>query len=453
MSKGTLAVLLSAPLLLLTSGCGIDPGHEAEREFVEHFTTAYPDHVVDTRTAAADKLPWIGGDMAGALVLADDTPPEVFADILADLTTWQPGSGSNYEPVGLVANGVGVCLADEQQEQLQALRDALYAEGLALEGSWPCPEALYGRDSSYQGTLDQVARDAAVVRELWDGPGDLRLRAAVSDLSGTIDHSWPGLPDTLGATLEVVDAQQQVVAWTLTDDGLRIAITPTVDPGPTQAAATAAAGPDLTVQLMQGSLDADRAASLADLAHVADALRPVEGVSSVTVNDTGVVVATPDPGAVRRIYDAALEHGEFEEDLALRIRVDLPGAGGTTQNYFVRTPGGDDELLPLFEDLLASEVVTRVWVSSPLPVLDPDNPQPGVPTIPGVRLSLAGPVVDTVPALRGILPDGLRLSLTGPDHRDSVDLTTAPTIAAEDLRTIFTVPDLEAIAAAWNAAG
>ncbi|MCK0110691.1 hypothetical protein MWU75_00840 [Ornithinimicrobium sp. F0845] len=450
----SLAALATASLVVLTSGCGIDPGHQAEQEFIDHFTQTYPDHVVDTLTAASDKLPWVGGEMAGTLVLADDTPPEVFATILDDLTTWAPDANSNYQPIGLVANGVGVCLDNEQQDQMQSLRDALYADGLALQGSWLCPAAIYGSHSVYKGTLADVTRDAEVVRQVWDGDGELRLEAEVNTPTGTIDHSWPELPDTLQATLDAVAAEQQIVTFELTDEGLRVAVTPTAELEATQEAATAAAGPGLPVTLMQGSLSPEKAAAMADLAHIPDALRAVEGVTSVTVdpNHMSVAVATRDPAAVRGIYDAAMEHPEFDEDLTLRIQVSLPDADAG--NRFVRFPGGDDELLPLFLDLLSSEDVTRVWVTSPLPVFDPDSPQPGQPSVPGVRITLARPVVETVPELRDILPDGLRVNLTnGEDHRDSVDLTTAPTLTAEDIDSIFTIPDLEAIAAAWNAAG
>jgi len=452
----SLAVLATASLALLVSGCSAFPGPEAQEEFTEHFTSTYPEHVVDTQTASSGKMPFMGATMEGSLVLADDTPPEIFATILDDLTAWEPDAGGvTYEPVGVVANGVGVCMGDEQQEQMQSLRDALYAEGLALQGSWPCEEPIYGSATTYRGSLADVTRDAEVVKRIWDGSGELRLEAGVFPPSGTIDHAWVEIPDTLEATIEAVAAEQEIVTFELTDEGLRIAVTPTAGLEATQEAATAVAGADLPVTLMQGSLSPERAAAMADIAHIPDALRTVEGVTSVSVNahNNTVAVATEDPAAVHGIYDTATEHPEFDEDLHLQIVVNLPGVDGTTPNHFVRYPGGDDELLPLFLDLLASEDVTRLWISSPLPVFDPDNPQPGRPTVPGVRITVAGPVVESVPELRGILPDDLRVNLTnGEDHRDSVDLTTAPTLTADDVDSIFTIPDLEAIAAAWNAA-
>lgn len=443
-----LAIVAACSVALLATGCAIDAGHDAERNFIEHFTSTYPDQVVDTTTFAAESLPFTGGQMAGAVIVADDTPPEDFATILDDVATWDAGRGVTYDPLGVVGNGVGVCLTDEHQEQKQALRDALYADGLALEGQWPCPQRLKATESIYQGTLAQGMQDAETVRRLWDGPGEFRLVGEFTEPWGTVDYPWPDLPPTLDDALHAVEAEHDIVGFELTEAGLRIAIAPTGGLEQAQESAQAAAGADLPVQLLQGSLDAAKADQFGGLADIADDLRTVPGAESVSVTQVGgVAVTTRDAGALAAIVDRALTHEDFAAEGQLVIRVIHPGPDGQNEtSTYTRWPGGTGELLPVFEQLLDQDVVSWIAMTDPLPSPNPDDPP-----IPGLKIRLTGTVVDGLPQLRSALPDGLLVTVTGADHRDTVDFTTAPRLSASDLDSIFTVPDKEAIAKAWNA--
>lgn len=437
----SLVLAAGAVLVMTTSACSLSPAHSAAEDLTEHFTTAYPDHVLEAQTTAADQLPFVPGDLVATLVLADDTPPEALTEILGELVAWEPGNGATYQPIGVVANGVGICVDDPQQDAKVALRDQLYAEGLALEGTWGCSSGFVVTEPQYAGALDVLLRDTELVGPLLTGDAaELRLLASVDTPYGSIDHPWASLPETLAPTLDAVAAEHPLQIFALTDEGLQIAVRPTSETSGLLEVAEAVAGPDLPVQIMQGSLDPDRSTGFAERAHLADALGAVAGVDAVRLDPQSYVsVTTSDLGAVRDIYDAAMELPEFRETETLRITVAAPGPDGTSLRHdYSHPPGADEAHLDLFGALVEHEVVTRVSLSDPGPE--------------GARLTLS--VTDTLPSslpqVKGLLPDGLQVTAQGADWREVVDFTTARTLEANDIVTNRTIPDLEAIARAWN---
>lgn len=440
----SLVLAASAALVMTTSACSISPAHSAAEDLTEHFTTTYPDHVLEAQTSAADHLPFVPGDLTATLVLADDTPPEALTEILGALVAWEPDNGASYQPVGVVANGLGICVEDPQQGAKVALRDQLYAEGLALEGQWGCSRGFAVTEPQYAGALDVLLRDTETVRPMLTGDAaDLRLLASVDTPYGSIDHGWTTLPDTLAPTLDAVAAEHPVQTFALTDDGLQVAVQPTSDATALLAVAEAAAGPDLPVQIMQGSLDPDQAAGNAERAHLLDALSAVDGVDGVRLDPQHyVAVGTSDISALRAIYDTAMELPEFRETETLRITYSAPGSDGTSvQHDYSHPPGADEAHLDLFGSLVEHEVVTRVALSDRGPE--------------GARLTLAltGTLPESLPQVKDLLPDGIQVTAEGADWREVVDFTTARTLEPGDIETNRTIPDLDAITRAWNDAG
>lgn len=430
----------AAAVVLLTSACGsVAPAQAAAEEFETHFTSAYPDEVVEVVTTAAGKWPWARGDMAGSLVLADDTTPEVLATILDEVTTWQPSENSSYDGVGVRANGVCLSPADPQQEQKLLLRERLYAEGLALQGTWPCPTWLSG-ETTYAGSIEDLMRDTDVVRGTWTGAdGDLRVLAELTEPRGSVDHTWITLPDTLPDVLDAVHQEQPVKIFELTEDGLRVAVTATTTLADLQQVADGAAGADLTVQVMQGSLDADKAAQIEELAAVADHVRTVPGVTGADVTMPGQLsIGVGGADAIAAAHVAAVTHPDIG---AARVEITLdaqdPDNEWARHRYFWQR-GGTDASLTAFIDLVEHEAVSFVHLSNR--------------TTPTASVTLAVPLADGFAQLKTVLPDGLALEVAGSDALASVEFTTARTLAPGDLTSRFTTPDLDQLAHDWNAA-
>lgn len=430
----------TAAVVLLTSACGsIAPAQSAAEEFEAHFTAAYPDAVVEVVTTAAGKWPWARGEMSGALVLADDTSQQVLTTILDEVTTWQPDENSSYDGVGVLANGLCLSSADSQQEHKLTLRERLYAEGLALQGTWPCPTWL-GGESTYQGSVQELVQDTEVVRSLWStADGDLRVVADLSEPHGSVDHSWITLPDTLPEVLTALQQEHPIRTFELTDAGLRVAIPTTTRIGELQEVADTTAGPGLTVQLMQGSLDAEKAAQIEELAAVADHVREVPGVTGADASLPGqLVISVEGTEAVAAAHEAAVTHpdiGSARVEIALDAQD--PDNEWARHRYFWQQ-GGTDEALAAFIALADHEAVSFV--------------QLGNSADPTVSVTLAVPLADGFAQLKPVLPAGLAAEVTGVDALASVEFTTARTLAPGDLTSRFTTPDLDQLTSDWNAA-
>lgn len=430
----------AAAVVLLTSACGsVAPAQAAAEEFETHFTSAYPDEVVEAVTTAAGKWPWARGDMSGSLVLADDTSPEQLATILDDVTTWTPEENTSYDGIGVLVNGICLSPSDSQVELKHLLRDRLYAEGLALQGSWPC--RTWGKsESAYEGSLQDLMQDTEVVRNLWtDADGELRLVADVDTPHGSVDHVWAALPATLPDVLTAVRQEHPVRTFELTEAGLRVAVTATTRIDELQELADGVAGADLVVEIMQGSLDADKAAQIEELAAVADQVRALPGVTGADVHQPGqLVIGVEDSAAIAAAHEVAVTHPDLgSATVEITLSAQDPDNQWARHRYFWQ-PGGTDEALEVFIDLVGHEAVSLV--------------QLGNRTTPSVSVTLAMPLADGFAQLKPVLPDGLAVEVKGNDALASVEFTAARTLAPEDLTSRFTTPDRDQLASDWNAA-
>lgn len=425
---------------LLLAGCGSAwPTSDARERFVEHFTTSYPDHVVETITESYEKFPFAGGELSGVVVLTDDTPPEVFGEVLDQVLSWETGNAASFDGVGVLANGVCVFASDDQQTLKQHLRDRLYAEGLALQGTWPCPSWL-GQETAYQGSLQDLAEDTGTVRNLWGETDDaLRLVAEVHSPYGSVDHVWTTLPGILPDVLTAIGQEHPVKTFELTDDSLRVAVPVTTRVVELQELADGVAGDDLVVEVVPGSLDADKAAQVEALAAVADRLRTVPGVTGVDVRQPGgLVVSVKDGGAVAAAQEAAVTHPDLgSATVEIILDAQDPDDPWARHRYFL-SPGGTDQALEVFVALIGHEDVSFVQFRNQAE--------------PSASVELSVPLAAGFPQLQEVLPDGLAVKVTGSDAIAWVEFTSARTLDPGDLQTRFTTPDLAQLARDWNAA-
>lgn len=436
--RHTTLVATTASCLLLAGCASAWPTSNARERFVDHFTTSYPDHVVETITESSEKVPFAGGELSGVVVLTDETPPEVFGQVLEEVLSWETGNAASFEGVGVLANGVCVFASDDQRELKQHLRDRLYAEGLALQGTWPCPTWL-GQETAYEGSLQELAEDTGTVRDLWgEADGALRVVADVHTPYGSVDHVWTTLPDTLPDVLTAIGQEHPVKTFELTDDSLRVAVAATTRVTELQELAEGVAGDDLAVEVLQGSLDADRAAQIEALAPVAERVRAVPGVTGVDVRQPGgLVVSVEDTDTVAAAQEAAVTHPDLGS-ATVEITLDArdPDHQWARHRYFVSS-GGTDEALEDFVELIGHEDVSVVQFRNYAE--------------PSASITLRIPLSDGFAQLRPVLPDGLAVSVTGSDAIASVEFTVARTLAPEDLSSRFTTPDLDQLARDWNA--
>lgn len=426
---------------VLTSACGaVSPAHSAAEEFEEHFISTYPDTVLEAVTTATDTWPWLGGEMSGSLVLADDTPPEVLSTILDEVATWQPGENATYDGVGVLANGICLFGSDSQLARKQVLRDRLYAEQLALVGSWDCPTWL-GGESQYVGSLEDLMEDTAMVRSLWDnGDGPLRVSARLHDPYGSVDQVWATVPESVPDVLTAIRQEHPVKTFDLTDGDLRVAVTATTRVAELQALADSVAGADLVVEVMQGSLDTEKAAQIEEIATVADQVRAVPGVLGVDVHHPGqLVISVTDSTVVRAVHEAAVTHPDLgSATVEITVEAHDPEHQWARHRYFWQA-GGSEAPLEAFLDLVGHESVSVVQVSNRAE--------------PGASVELSVPLAEGFPQLKEVLPDGLAAKVTGSDALAWVEFTAARSLDPADLQTRFTTPDLAQLARDWNAAG
>lgn len=444
----TATLALAAAAAVLVSGCGAAfPGGAAADEFTAHFTAAHPEYVEEAVTQSDGKFPYLGGRMTGALVLADDTPPEVLTQIFDEVIAWQPEENASYEPVGVQANGVGLCLDDPQLESKLDLRDALHAADEALAGRWACP--LWGVPEGippwYSAVQDDFTRDTALVTELL-GDSELVVHAKVSEPSGTVESTWTEVPPHLQETLDAIAAAQRVQSFEYDDaQGLRVAVPPTTDLTATQAIAEEAAGPELPVEITQGSLDPARATVLEQLGPVADDLRAVPGVASVGVVPDSITVVVEDPEVAQAVRDTALEHPEFAQvSLRIEFLAVADGVRSTYHRYLIR-PGAAGGQVELFQALTDADILQ---VATLMEHADGEGEGEGT----HLTLTLDAPLAQGFAQLKAVLPDGIWVEVKGNDSHAVVEFRTARDLAADDLETRFNTPDLAQLARDWTAA-
>ncbi len=438
MSARVSTALVAVAAVLVTSGCGaLSQGADAAEEFTEHFTSTHPDHVIDTITNATDELPFTG-KVSGTLVLADDTPPEVLDALLTEVEEWRPDTSAAYTPMGVQAGGLGICLDDPQREAKRELRTALYAEGLVLDGEWACAPWRTSTEPVYRGSLTDLVADTERVDSVLPADHDLVLTAEVSDPWGTVTTRWTGLPDTLADTLEAVAQLHPVAGFRLEGDVLAVNVGEDADLTEARTVAGQAAGPDLEVQVLRGSLDADEAAANEALLPVVQSLREVPGVDTASAARGTLEVTTQDPAALRPIYDAVLDHPDFPEGGSLRLRVVDAGETSPVEGSSYSTSVGDAHL-DMFAGLVALDTVQDARLLEPVP---------GQPA--AMHVTLTGAFPEGIASLKPVLLDGTAVTVHAPDSLQRVELTVARTLTEDHVSTMFTDPDVAAIRKAWN---
>lgn len=427
-----LAALAVIAVGLLLAGClPVNAGSAAMDEFEERVNADYGEWVESFRLSSNNTLPFMG-DAFGSVVLRPDTPPEVFAEVY-DFVTGYSGPG-DFDGSGVEANGVGVCAGDAQLAARQQLRDALHAAGTSLAGDWPCPPRAGDVPLPYAATLDELDADLQTVRSLGAGAG-LQLVATITDPAGMVAGPLDAVPAALPDTLRAVAALTGVERFEADGTALRIAVTPTADLGAVQAAAERAAGADLEVEVLPGSLDASEQAQYAELGPVVDALRQLPGVDEVQAQTQSVEVRTADPQQAVAIHDAAVAMPELD---ALGFRLVVAGAPQSLSAEYFRPIGGADEHFGAFAALLASPGVTEVTVH-----------EAGRQAV-WVAVEVAGPLLDAV-QLKALLPMGVPAQLGSDADGTHLRFTTAEHLAPGALSGLSDRVDLQAFAAAWNA--
>lgn len=434
-------VLVSAGAALL-SGCGSAwPAGEAEGRFVEHFTTAYPEQVAETVTEASAKVPFVGGELSAVLVLTDDTPPDLFTEIVEEVIAWDAGGAVTYDGRGAIANGVGVCAGDEQRAAKGELRSRLHAAGQSLAGNWPCTTWERAEGASYTASVTDFTTDTAAVRELLGDDADVWVRAELHEPWGTVEAPWAEVPHELGGTLSAVAEVMPIRSFEFTaTHGLRVAVPATTDLSAAHEAAERAAGP-MPVEVVQGDLDPAKAAEIELLGPVADHVRAVPGVLDVGVRPGHVAISVTGPDVVAAVADAARTHpGLGGASVQLTLSAARHDESWARHRYLWQA-GATTDSVPAFVDLTGHDVVATVEVVDP-----PDG-------APRLVLELAAPIEEGLPLVKALVPDGVEVTVRGNDALATVEFRSARTLTSQEVTSRFTTPDLDRIVREWNAAG
>lgn len=430
-----LAGLAATAVALLLTGCiSANAGSAAEDAFTERLTADYGDWVEELRIDAHNTLPFMG-DANGSVVLRADTPPDVFAEVVQFVESYQ-GPGS-FAGSGVQANGVGVCFGDPQVDAKQQLRDALHAASAALAGEWRCPPRPGDVPLPYSGTLEAFDGDIALLRSLGTGTG-LELTASLTEPDGSVSGPLDEVPGSVAATLRAIDGVSEVLRFQLEGAALTVAIAATADPAPAQSAADAVAGPDLVAQVVLGSLDPAEQARYAELGPLVDDLRALPGVTHVEASPGAVTLRTLDPLQVTAIHDAALAHPEFTE-LALSIEVGDAGWTMGASRYF-RPADGQSQHIADFAAIVATDGVTQVVLN-----------EAGGGRERWLSVEVDWPIMDVV-RLKGVVPMGVAAQLASSADDLALRFQLADQLRAEDVSEWQDEVDLEVFAAAWNAA-
>ncbi|GAA1423841.1 hypothetical protein [Agrococcus citreus] len=436
MRRSILWVAPAVAAALLLSGCGPVNAGSAARDQVEAALEAeFGEHIEELRISSTNDLPFTGRAF-GSVVLLPETSPEVFAEVVAFVASFQPSSAS-FDGSGVQANGVGVCVGDPQADRKLELRDALHAAGASLAGEWSCATRATDDALPYAGTAADLDADADLLRSI-ELPSGLRLEGSLSEPDGRVSVAIDRLPDTVGETLAAVGAAAEIAQFALEDGVLTIAIAPTADPAPVQAAADAAAGRDLRPRVVLGSLDPAEQARFEELAPLLDALREIPGVDGVEAASTGVTLRTLDPRQVTAVHDAAVAHPELA-DLALTILVG-DGTAATGALEYSRPRGAQSDSIDAFAALAVDPGVADLTVR-----------EAAVGGDRWVVVELTGELADMV-RLKPVLPIGAPAQLSSATSGETVRLTIADPLAPDDLDDVAGTVDREALADAWNAA-
>lgn len=421
---------------LLFSGCGpVNAGSAAAERFEQAVRADYDEWVEGFNLSEHNTLPF-AGSANGSVLLRAETPPEVFDEVLAFVEQYPD---DRFEASGVQANGIGVCVGDAARDAKHELRAALHAAGGALQGEWRCPPRPGDPDVGYHGDFAAFAADLPLLRSAAAGlGGPLTLQGSVTDPDGSVSGALDALPASAPAALEAIAAMAEVVRFALVDAQLTVAIVPTADPAPVQAAADAAAGDDLTVQVVLGSLDPSEQATYADLAPLLDELRALPGVDGVEARTLEVTLRTSDAAGVQALGEAALEHPEFHDPQAgLSLRIEL--GGGDRPTTYWRPADASTDHLARFAALVQREDVTEVTL----------NEASGSGNA-WLAVRVTGTLADAA-VLKPDLPVGIPVQLYGEANRNAARFTVAGQLTIDDLGSVRDEADGQAFLDAWNA--
>lgn len=434
-----LAGFAAAAVGLGLTGCSWNAGPKAEQEIADHFTSRYADDVIRVDAHTISEVPG-RPTLATAVVLRPETSPQVFEAVYADLVAFEPSTSVDYQPIGVDANGIGVCPGDGQREAKQALRTRLQATGQSLKGSWTCAGNRPHRMKPYTGTLQDFAADAATVRPLLATAPEVTVDAALREPEGSVTGPWSRVPATLKPTLDTIARDQQISRFALDGNRLRVAVQPTSDLSATRTAAERAAGSELEVEVHMGSLDGSQDPTEAgpeEFGPVVDALRRIPGVTRVEVTTATLRVTVADPSRLVSVHDEALALPEFTSSMHLQLLV----GERPQQSEYTRAATSSGGHVQAFADLVAAPPVTHVKM------IEAGDQQEF-----WLRVNVSEPIVTAAPRLKPIIPEGMLVEFYSPSDRALVTITARDQITEADVRTRTSDLDPAEIVRAWNAA-
>lgn len=445
------AALLAASVaaLVALSGCSVDPAGNAAADLEAELREEFGDHVISVESVKSNTLPFVG-ELYPRVVLSDSTPPDTLLAVYQALVDYPHPSRVTFVPVGVEANGVGVCVHDEHREASIALRSALHERESRLEGAWSCPASTRDR-ARYDGDWAALVADTELVQSLGEHASAVVLNASVRDFSlptgrvtGTVTGPWSQVVGAaeVPAALAAVSDHAHVRSFGLVGDTLTVVVEPTQRVDEAVEAARTAVDAGLQVAVQQGNVagvDEERFAALAPLA---DAFRAHPQVRAVTTDVVDLVVAT---GAAEAVPSLALlwdEHPEVRDSTSITIRVERPRPDGAVGfNTYRRGAASDQELLATFITLLATDGIQSVAVQ------DDAGPDQG-----RLILNFEEDRLDLLAQVRDQVPTGVTLVVYGFTDRGSATFVADGDLSPEDISGAAgqTREERQRVADAWN---
>lgn len=434
------AALLGAVTIL--AACNPDAGTKAKGELAQEMRAQIGDHFVDVTGRATNDMPG-AGHLDGEIEVRADTPADVFAEAMAAVEAFEPEARAGYRPVGVRANGVTVCFDDPQREVLLSLREWLRETGQSLQGQWACGSPSLERPPGYRGTLAAFVADTERIRPLLEREPARRLTLAgeLSRPNGSLAGSWAEVPPTLGPTMALLEDRHDVVRMQLDGSVLQVAVDPVQDLSQTEAAVAEVAG-DLDVRLYQGAIDDAGQEAYASFGPLADSVRAQEGVTRVQVRANHLQVRVQDVSAVRAVHDLVFG-ADRPEGTHLEIVVPSPEGRVGDESTYKRNATSQGGHVDLFIALVEEREVARVSLIEESQVQQQ-----------WLQLKVRTSLEQTLPLLRGVLPEGMRVTLFGGGPDQSATVVIRDRMTADDFSaTRLDVSARQRLAELWNAAG
>lgn len=433
-------LLAAATGAALLSSCGaLVPSERASQEFTDHFTSTYPDAVDDVLTVQDATVPF-AGSFYGEVVVRDDTPLHLVHDILDDVTAWDAPSRVSYYPVGVTANGVGICALDDRDDERIQLREALRENETRLTGSWPCPRrSANPARQDYVASVTDLVTDAQTVVALDDDiVAQQRVPGTTGQLRGSFDATWVDLAefDGLDEVLERVMTGVGFRGFTITDRSLVIAIGPTEQVAAISEDLSSRLSPTIDVTVVPGGDDPVVQARFEQWGAVADELRETMGARIVTTD----VTMTAYLASADALVEAVAILTDYPTGTALELAfydAGSPGNAPASPSYRLATLTGEgaDAHLEVLTAAIADDRIASMTLDT-------------TGDAPLVRLTTSE--VDAVAALKPVVPVGTRIRVTGVSQWRTVEFTAADTIDSSDVDSTDNTFSPRDLVDAWN---